>query len=39
VAGQEILAESGRQFDPRVVAGFVEREVELREIQQEFAAA
>jgi cyclic di-GMP phosphodiesterase len=39
VAGQEILAESGRQFDPRVVAAFVEREVALREIQQEFAAA
>jgi cyclic di-GMP phosphodiesterase len=39
VAGQEILAESGRQFDPRVVAAFVEREVPLREIQQEFAAA
>jgi response regulator RpfG family c-di-GMP phosphodiesterase len=39
VAGQEILAESGRQFDPRVVAAFVEREAALRAIQQEFAAA
>jgi len=39
VAGQEILAESGRQFDPRVVAAFVDREAALRAIQQEFAAA
>jgi response regulator RpfG family c-di-GMP phosphodiesterase len=39
VAGQEIIAESGRQFDPRVVAAFVDREPALRAIQQEFAAA
>jgi response regulator RpfG family c-di-GMP phosphodiesterase len=39
LAGQEILAESGRQFDPRVVAAFVEREAALRAIQREFAAA
>lgn len=38
-AGREILAESGRQFDPRVVAAFVERESALQAIQQEFAAA
>jgi response regulator RpfG family c-di-GMP phosphodiesterase len=36
-AGQEILAQSGRQFDPRVVEAFVERESELRSIQREFA--
>jgi response regulator RpfG family c-di-GMP phosphodiesterase len=39
LAGQEILAQSGRQFDPRVVAAFVEREPTLRAIQREFAAA
>jgi ribonuclease P protein subunit RPR2 len=39
LAGQEILAESGRQFDPRVVAAFVERDSALREIQREFATA
>ncbi|HET7855277.1 MAG TPA: HD domain-containing phosphohydrolase [Gaiellaceae bacterium] len=38
-AGEEIIAQSGRQFDPRVVAAFVERERELRAIQREFAAA
>jgi response regulator RpfG family c-di-GMP phosphodiesterase len=38
-AGAEILRESGRQFDPRVVARFVEREPALREIQREFLAA
>ncbi len=38
-AGQEIVAQSGRQFDPRVVAAFVERELELRAIQREFATA
>jgi response regulator RpfG family c-di-GMP phosphodiesterase len=37
-AGEEILGQSGRQFDPRVVAAFVEREPELRVIQREFAA-
>jgi response regulator RpfG family c-di-GMP phosphodiesterase len=39
VAGQEIIAESGRQFDPLVVAAFVDREPALRAIQREFAAA
>ena len=39
VAGEEIIAESGRQFDPRVVAAFVDREPALRAIRQEFAAA
>jgi response regulator RpfG family c-di-GMP phosphodiesterase len=38
-AGAEIVRESGRQFDPAVVARFVEREPALREIQREFAAA
>ncbi|MGH2922319.1 MAG: HD domain-containing phosphohydrolase [Gaiellaceae bacterium] len=38
-AGAEILGQSGRQFDPRVVAAFVEHESELRAIQREFAAA
>ncbi|HYZ17918.1 MAG TPA: HD domain-containing phosphohydrolase [Gaiellaceae bacterium] len=38
-AGEEIVAEAGRQFDPRVVTAFVERERELRAIQREFAAA
>jgi cyclic di-GMP phosphodiesterase len=34
-----ILAESGRQFDPRVVEAFREREAELRQIQRVVAAA
>jgi response regulator RpfG family c-di-GMP phosphodiesterase len=38
-AGDEILRQSGRQFDPRVVEAFVEREPELRAIQREFATA
>jgi HD-GYP domain-containing protein (c-di-GMP phosphodiesterase class II) len=38
-AGDEILRQSGRQFDPQVVAAFVEREPELRAIQRQFAAA
>ena len=38
-AGEEILGQSGRHFDPRVVAAFVEREPKLRAIQLEFAAA
>ncbi len=38
-ACEEILGQSGRHFDPRVVAAFVEREPRLRAIQLEFAAA
>jgi response regulator RpfG family c-di-GMP phosphodiesterase len=37
-AGEEILAQSGRQFDPLVVEAFVDREPALRSIQREFAA-
>jgi ribonuclease P protein subunit RPR2 len=37
-AGEEIVAESGSQFDPRVVAAFVDRESSLHAIQREFAA-
>jgi diguanylate cyclase (GGDEF)-like protein len=35
----EIVAESGGQFDPDVVAAFLEREAELRAIYERFAAA
>jgi response regulator RpfG family c-di-GMP phosphodiesterase len=38
-AGREILAESGRQFDPDVVEAFTAREDVLREICEELAAA
>ncbi|MBW3592693.1 MAG: response regulator [Actinobacteria bacterium] len=38
-AQREILAESGRQFDPNVVDAFRERESDLRDIQRELAAA
>jgi ribonuclease P protein subunit RPR2 len=38
-AGREILAESGRQFDPAVVKAFVARDRALRAIRREFAAA
>jgi response regulator RpfG family c-di-GMP phosphodiesterase len=38
-AGDEILRQSGEQFDPHVVEAFVEREPELRAIQREFATA
>jgi ribonuclease P protein subunit RPR2 len=37
-AGREILAESQRQFDPRVVEAFLTRERSLRAIRREFAA-
>jgi response regulator RpfG family c-di-GMP phosphodiesterase len=37
-AGREILAESKRQFDPKVVDAFVTRERSLRSIRREFAA-
>jgi len=38
-AGREILAESGRQFDPDVVDAFTFSEDVLREIREELAAA
>jgi len=38
-ARNEIVAESGRQFDPEIVDVFGEIEPELREIQRELAAA
>jgi ribonuclease P protein subunit RPR2 len=38
-AGTEILAESGAQFDPRVVAAFKEIEPKLREVQRSLVAA
>jgi response regulator RpfG family c-di-GMP phosphodiesterase len=38
-ARQEILDQSGRQFDPDVVEAFLQAEPELREIKRELAAA
>ena len=38
-AHKEVLAESGRQFDPEIVDVFVEIEPQLREIRRELAAA
>jgi ribonuclease P protein subunit RPR2 len=38
-AQREIVAQSGTQFDPEVVAAFREREPELRSIHSEFARA
>jgi response regulator RpfG family c-di-GMP phosphodiesterase len=38
-AGTEILAESGAQFDPRVVTAFKEIEPKLREVQRSLVAA
>jgi response regulator RpfG family c-di-GMP phosphodiesterase len=38
-ARAEIIAESGRQFDPDVVAAFLDSEETLREIRLEFLAA
>jgi response regulator RpfG family c-di-GMP phosphodiesterase len=38
-ARDEILAQSGKQFDPDVVDAFREKEDELREVQRELAAA
>jgi ribonuclease P protein subunit RPR2 len=38
-ATDEILAQSGRQFDPRVVAAFAAREARLRRISEELAEA
>ena len=37
-ARQEILSESGKQFDPEIVTAFVDADELLREIQLEFAA-
>ena len=37
-AGREIIAESGRQFDPGVVQAFRKREPVLRRIKRELAA-
>jgi len=39
VAHREIIAESGKQFDPAVVDAFREREHALHEIRREFLAA
>ncbi len=38
-ARDEILAQSGKQFDPEVVDAFREREQELREVRRELAVA
>ena len=38
-AGNEIVEQAGRQFDPDVVARFVAYEPELRAVQRQFAAA
>jgi cyclic di-GMP phosphodiesterase len=38
-ATDEILAQSGKQFDPRVVAAFAQREARLRRISEELAEA
>jgi ribonuclease P protein subunit RPR2 len=38
-AGREILAQSKRQFDPKVVKAFVTSERSLRGIRREFALA
>jgi ribonuclease P protein subunit RPR2 len=38
-ARDEIVSQSGRQFDPDVVAAFVDSEKTLKEIRLEYAAA
>jgi len=38
-ATDEILAQSGKQFDPRVVAAFAQREARMRRISEELAEA
>ena len=38
-ATDEILAQSGKQFDPRVVATFAQREARIRRISEELAEA
>jgi ribonuclease P protein subunit RPR2 len=39
VAREEIIAQSGRQFDPEIVVAFTEVEEELREIRRDLARA
>jgi response regulator RpfG family c-di-GMP phosphodiesterase len=39
IARDEILAQSGKQFDPDIVAAFTEVEDELREIRRDLARA
>jgi HD-GYP domain-containing protein (c-di-GMP phosphodiesterase class II) len=39
VAHEEILSQSGKQFDPAVVEAFRERELALREAQRQLAVA
>ncbi len=39
VAREEIVAQSGKQFDPEVVAAFLDRETGLHETQRELAVA
>jgi putative nucleotidyltransferase with HDIG domain len=39
VASKEIVAQSGKQFDPEVVDAYLEREAALRETQRELAVA
>jgi response regulator RpfG family c-di-GMP phosphodiesterase len=38
-ATDEILAQSGQQFDPRIVAAFAQREARMRRISEELAEA
>ena len=38
-ASTEILAQSGKQFDPEIVEAFRDRETQLREVHREIAAA
>jgi response regulator RpfG family c-di-GMP phosphodiesterase len=38
-AREEIVAQSGKQFDPDVVDAFLEREASLVEVKRELAAA
>jgi response regulator RpfG family c-di-GMP phosphodiesterase len=38
-ARSEIVAQSGRQFDPQIVEAFVGIELELHEIRRDLAAA
>ena len=38
-AGQELIEESGRQFDPEVVQAFLEHEARLRAVRERLEAA